>query len=156
MSKTEHKSFASPDEVRTFEKGKLELVTIGGAMVGRFTLQPGWMWSKHVKPLAKTELCMNHHFQYVISGHMHGKMADGSDFVVGPGEILDRPHGTTRGSWETSPWWRWTGRARQVREEGGADGCSGRSAIRRRSRRVASRRRWPLPEAPAGAIIAGP
>ena len=74
MSKTEHKSFASPDEVRTFEKGKLELVNIGGAMVGRFTLQPGWMWSArqtagqdravHEPPLPVRDL-----------GHMHGKMA---------------------------------------------------------------------------------
>jgi hypothetical protein len=93
MSKTEHKSFQAPDEVRTFEKGKVELVSIGGAQVGRFTLQPGWQWSKHVKPLAKTDLCMAHHFQYVISGHMHGRMADGSEFAVGPGEILNLPEG---------------------------------------------------------------
>ena len=39
MTKSEHKKFQSPDEVRTFEKGKAELLNIGGGVVGR--LNPG-------------------------------------------------------------------------------------------------------------------
>jgi len=34
MAKMEARSFSSPDEVRQFERGKLELVKIGGATVG--------------------------------------------------------------------------------------------------------------------------
>ena len=49
MAKLEARSFSSPDEVRQFENGKLELVKIGGATVGRVVFQPGWKWSKHVK-----------------------------------------------------------------------------------------------------------
>jgi len=41
------------DETRKFEKGKLDLVKIGGATVGRGTFNPGWKWSKHVKPNCK-------------------------------------------------------------------------------------------------------
>ncbi len=41
MGKAERKGFASPDEVRKFEKGKVELVKIGGGVVGRLTLEPG-------------------------------------------------------------------------------------------------------------------
>ena len=55
MASAERKEFKSPDEERTFEKGKVELIKIGGGVVGRLTLQPGWRWSEHVKPVAKTE-----------------------------------------------------------------------------------------------------
>lgn len=41
MDKMEVKSLGTPDEVRTFEKGRLELVKIGGAVIGRATFQPG-------------------------------------------------------------------------------------------------------------------
>jgi quercetin dioxygenase-like cupin family protein len=92
-SKAEQKNFSSPDEVRKFEKGKLELINIGGSVVGRFTLEPGWRWSKHVKPIAKTELCEVPHFQYLVSGRMHALMADGSEFEAGPGEVMIIPPG---------------------------------------------------------------
>ena len=42
------KRFDQPDEVREFEKGKFELVTLGGMTIGRATYQPGWKWSEHV------------------------------------------------------------------------------------------------------------
>ena len=34
--------FESPDEIRTFEKGRFELVSIGGVTIGRAIYQPGW------------------------------------------------------------------------------------------------------------------
>jgi len=78
MEKMEVKSLSAPDEVRTFEKGKLELVKIGGAVIGRATFQPGWKWSDFVKPLVKTKSCEAPHFQYHISGTLRVKM-DGRD-----------------------------------------------------------------------------
>jgi hypothetical protein len=63
MASAEEKTFASPDETRTFEKGRLELLQIGGSSIGRLTLEPGWRWSEHVKPLAGTEWCEAPHFQ---------------------------------------------------------------------------------------------
>jgi len=53
----EVKGFGKPEETRKFDKGKLELVKIGGAMVGRAEFQPGWKWSTSVKPLVKTNSC---------------------------------------------------------------------------------------------------
>jgi hypothetical protein len=35
------KSFEVPDEIRVFEKGKLEIVHIGGMTIGRATYEPG-------------------------------------------------------------------------------------------------------------------
>ena len=93
MEKLEHRSYANPDEVRTFDRGRLELLNVGGGQVGRFTLQPGWQWSKHVKPIVKTDLCMAHHFQYVVSGRMKVRMGDGSELEIGAGEIAYLPPG---------------------------------------------------------------
>ena len=42
------KRFEAPDEVREFELGKFELVTLGAMTVGRASYQPGWKWSVHV------------------------------------------------------------------------------------------------------------
>src|SRR6478609_667406 len=65
--KAEQKSFTTPDETRSFDYGALDLLQIGGAEIGRLTLQPGWRWSDHVKPLAGTELCEAPHFQYHVA-----------------------------------------------------------------------------------------
>jgi len=41
MRQMEARGFSAPDEVRKFEKGKVELVKIGGALVGRGVFQQG-------------------------------------------------------------------------------------------------------------------
>ena len=79
MQKADVKSFNKPIEVRTFDKGKVELVKIGGATVGRAILQPGWKWSNSVKPIAKTNSCEAPHFQYHISGTLKVGMGDQYD-----------------------------------------------------------------------------
>ncbi len=81
------KSFDSPDEVRTFDKGKVELVNINGRIVGRATLEPGWRWSESLKPLVKTESCEAPHFQYHVSGIIHIKADDGTERDVKAGEV---------------------------------------------------------------------
>lgn len=93
MAKMEAKHLDRPDETRRFEKGKADLVTVGGATVGRLRLEPGWKWSTHVKPVAKTESCQAPHFQYHVSGVVHIVMDDGSERDVGPGEISLVPPG---------------------------------------------------------------
>ena len=91
--KMELKNFTSPDEVRKFEKGKVELVKIGGGMVGKATFMPGWKWSSHVKPIAKTKLWEAAHFQYLISGTLHVVMADGTETDLKPGSMSMLPPG---------------------------------------------------------------
>jgi hypothetical protein len=78
MAKMEKRNLAQPDETRTFDKGKLELVTVGGVTFGRATFQPGWKWSTSVKPLVKTKSCEAPHVQYHVSGRIHVVMDDGS------------------------------------------------------------------------------
>jgi hypothetical protein len=93
MPSAEHKHLNAPDETRTFEKGKVELLNIGGGQVGRLTLEPGWRWSEHVKPIAETEWCEAPHFQYHVAGRLHVVMADGTEFDAGPGDVTALPSG---------------------------------------------------------------
>lgn len=93
MAGAEVKSFDTPDEVREFERGRGEIVRIGGGEVGRLTLQPGWRWSDHVKPIAGTELCEAPHFQYVISGRLRVRMADRTELDVKAGDVNVLPSG---------------------------------------------------------------
>lgn len=90
---SEHKDFEKPDEVREFERGRIELLKIGGSDIGRLVLQPGWRWSEHVKPIAGTELCEAPHFQYHLSGMLHIRMADGTEYDAGPGHVTALPAG---------------------------------------------------------------
>lgn len=41
MNNIEMKQFQNPDEVRVFEKGRFEVVRIGGTVIGRATYEPG-------------------------------------------------------------------------------------------------------------------
>lgn len=91
--KTEQKNFDSPDETRSFEYGKAEILRIGDSEVGRFTFEPGWKWSDHVKPIAGTELCDAPHFQYHLQGTLHVVMADGHEFEARPGDVTSLPEG---------------------------------------------------------------
>jgi hypothetical protein len=72
------KRFDHPDEIRTVEKARIELVELGELAVGRAIFQPGWRWSEQVKPIVDTESCQVHHLGYVVSGHLHVEMTDGA------------------------------------------------------------------------------
>ncbi len=89
----EVKNTSVPDETRTFDKGKLELVNIGGATVGRATFQPGWRWSTSLKPLVKTKSCEAPHFQYHVSGTLHVVMDDGTEKDCKAGDVSLLPSG---------------------------------------------------------------
>jgi len=93
MAAMQKKAFAKPDDVRTFDKGRVELVTVSGVTFGRATLQPGWKWSTCVKPLVNTQSCEAPHLQYHVSGRLAVRMDDGSEAVYGPGEVSMLPPG---------------------------------------------------------------
>ena len=82
------KRFENPDETRTFEKGKFELIHIGGMTIGRATYQPGWKWSEHVgKALGKTS-CDVEHVGIVISGSATAAMNDGKIIEMKAGDVF--------------------------------------------------------------------
>ena len=89
------KSLNSPEETRPFEAGtgQLQLVNTDAGAVGRATFQPGWRWSTHVKPIAKTDSCQAAHVGYFISGRMKVVMDDGTEDEFGPGDLMICPAG---------------------------------------------------------------
>jgi hypothetical protein len=93
MQNSEVMSFDQPDEVREFPKGRLELVKIGGVVVGRGIFQPGWRWSESVQPIAKTKSCEAAHFQYQVQGVLKVKMDDGTEYICKAGDVVLLPSG---------------------------------------------------------------
>jgi hypothetical protein len=80
--------FDFPDEVRTFAKGRFELIHIGGMAIGRATYEPGWKWSEHVgAPLQQTS-CAVEHVGMVISGCAAVSMDDGRLVEMRAGDLF--------------------------------------------------------------------
>lgn len=77
MLETVLKCFENPDEVRVFEKGKFEIVRVGGMTIGRATYQPGWKWSTHVGPGLGASRCNIEHVSLVLSGCATAAMQGG-------------------------------------------------------------------------------
>jgi len=94
-------NFDAPDETRTFEKGKAQLVKSEGVTIGRFIFEPGWKWSQHVKPIAKTDSCQATHAGYVVSGRLAVRLNDGSQHEFGPGDAHIVPPG--HDAWVVGP-----------------------------------------------------
>ena len=84
-------SFEQADETRVFEKGKFEIVRIGGVSIGRATYEPGWKWSVHVAPQAGMPLCEVEHVGLVLSGCAVAVMGDGNIVELTPGKLFYVP-----------------------------------------------------------------
>jgi quercetin dioxygenase-like cupin family protein len=82
------KRFETPDEVRIFEKGRFELVRIGGMAIGRATYEPGWKWSTHVSHVVGTSSCRVEHVGIVVSGEAACAMDDGRVYIMKPGDVF--------------------------------------------------------------------
>jgi hypothetical protein len=76
-------------ERQAFDKGRIEVVTVGGMTVGRLILQPGWKWSESVKPIVKTDCCELHHVGYVVSGKLKVVMNDGMELELVAGDAYE-------------------------------------------------------------------
>lgn len=84
----EAKSLDAPEETRSFTNGRMDLVNLAGVTVGRAQFEPGWRWSKDVKPIAGTDSCQAAHTGYVLAGRMHVVMDDGTEAEAGPGDAV--------------------------------------------------------------------
>ncbi|WP_346839249.1 cupin domain-containing protein [Microbulbifer sp. SAOS-129_SWC] len=93
MDKPAVKGFAKPDEVREFPNGRVEIVKMGGGVVGRAIFEPGWRWSESVKSLAGTDSCEAPHFQYHVSGTLMVLMDDGTELECRAGDVSLLPSG---------------------------------------------------------------
>lgn len=87
------KRFETPDEVREFELGKFELVSLGRMTIGRATYQPGWKWSVHVGAALGATSCHVEHVGMVVSGCATAAMDDGGVIEMRAGDIFYVPPG---------------------------------------------------------------
>jgi class 3 adenylate cyclase len=93
MPRLQQKSFATPDQVRTFPSGRMDVVQLDDVALGRFALQPGWRWSTDVAPVVGMRSCPNRHIGYAISGSLEVTMDDGTRLVINAGDGYEIPPG---------------------------------------------------------------
>ena len=87
------KRFDKPDEVRTFPKGKFEIIHIAGMTIGRATYEPGWRWSEHVGVATGSRECQIEHVGLVVSGKATAAMTDGTVYEMKAGDLFYVPPG---------------------------------------------------------------
>lgn len=94
MAALEINDFSSPDEVRRPDPTvAVEVVKLAAGEVGRYTFQPGWRWSQHIKPVVGTETCQTDHIGFVLAGVMGVQTADGTTGEVRAGSVYHIPPG---------------------------------------------------------------
>ncbi len=87
--------FDAPDESRSFEKGRFDIIRIGGMTLGRATYEPGWRWSTHVGAKLGQQHCHVEHLGFVLSGAATAAFSDGRIFELRAGMmfyISPEPH----------------------------------------------------------------
>lgn len=93
VSKFEVKSHDSPDEARTPNKTRVEVVRLTGFTIGRLNLEPGWRWSECIKPVAGTDSCQVSHVGYAVSGRLTVRLTDGTEQLISAGQSYTIPPG---------------------------------------------------------------
>jgi hypothetical protein len=86
MAGVERRDFDSPDESRTPDKTRVDVVHMGDATVARSTLEPGWTWAGCIKPIAGTDSCQMKHLGVAQSGLMRVVHNDGTEAEIRPGD----------------------------------------------------------------------
>ena len=87
------KSHDKPDEVRSPDKTRVEVVRLPGFTLGRLKRQPGWRWSACIKPVVGTDSCQVSHVGHAVSGRLTVKMDDGSQKSIAAGDSYTIPPG---------------------------------------------------------------
>lgn len=81
-------NISTPDEVRPFPHGHMDVVMLGDFTLGKGVFEPGWRWSYDVKPIAGTDRCMVRHTGICISGRMCVECDDGTEMTIEAGDVI--------------------------------------------------------------------
>jgi len=100
----QRRRFSEPSDVRTFPRGRVEVVELDDTVVGRMIYEPGWRWSVDVRPLAGTDSCQYHHLGLATSGRLRVQMPDGTELEIGPGDVFEIPPGHDAWVVGDEPW----------------------------------------------------
>ena len=104
MARLQRKRFSDPDDVRLVPNGRIDVVELDDRVVGRLSYEPGWRWSKDVKPIAGTETCQFHHVGITLSGRARIELPDGIELELGPGDVFEIPPGHDAWVIGDEPW----------------------------------------------------
>jgi class 3 adenylate cyclase len=118
MPRLQAKSFAAPDDDRTFPKVHVKTVNLDEATVGYCSFEAGWHWARDLSPLVGTASCQLRHLGYTVSGRLHVVMDDGQDLDIEPDSVFEIPPGHDKWVVGDEPWvtveWGASGRAMQA------------------------------------------
>jgi hypothetical protein len=67
---------------------EVDTVCAGAARVKRMVYQPGFRWSKNVKPLVDTDLCQHAHVGFLAQGQIHVQYADGCTLEFAAPQVM--------------------------------------------------------------------
>ena len=98
------KNLSRPDESRPVGDGRIDVVELGDLVIGRAAYQPGWRWSRDVKPLVGTHSCEFHHVGVVMSGRLRVQMDDGLTLDLEPLDAFEIPPGHDAWVVGDEPW----------------------------------------------------
>jgi class 3 adenylate cyclase len=104
MPRLQVKTFANPDERRSFPKGHAEVVNLDESTVGRSQWEPGWRWTTHLAPVAGTASCQVHHLGLSVSGRLRVETDAGDTIDIPPDSIYEIPPGHDAWVVGDEPW----------------------------------------------------
>jgi len=93
MGEIQSKRFDEPDEVLSLPNLTGQILILGEWYVGRYIHDPGWCWSKDVKPQVGTTSCEFHHLGIALAGSILVTTTDGAQRTISTGEAYDIPPG---------------------------------------------------------------
>jgi class 3 adenylate cyclase len=96
--------FTEASDVRTIPRGRIDVVELDDAVVGRMTYEPGWRWSVDVRPIAGTDTCQYHHLGVTLSGRLRAQMPDGTELEISAGDVFEIPPGHDAWVVGDEPW----------------------------------------------------
>jgi class 3 adenylate cyclase len=93
MSRVEVRDLGEPEAVVTYPLGTSSQVRLGGTVVTRHVLQPGWSWEEHAQRQVGTTSCELYHRGVVLRGRMGVRTDEGDQLIIEPNHVFDLPPG---------------------------------------------------------------
>jgi len=104
MARLQKKALTAPEEIRRYPNGRIELTLLDEAVFAHGVNEPGWRWSRDVRPIVGTDWCENRHLGITRSGRLHVVLVDGSELTIGPDEAYEIPPGHDAWVEGDEPW----------------------------------------------------
>jgi len=93
MGRLQRKSTLTPEQIRAFPNGRVEVVALDEFVVSHLIFMPGWRWSADIQPIVKTPTCELRHIGIALTGRLRVVTEDGTESVIGPGDAYEIPPG---------------------------------------------------------------